>query len=57
VTANTREDGRDFLEAAAVIGVTVSVNPYPFSQADRALSDLKHERFTGAAVLVDFDSW
>ena len=57
VTANTREDGRDFLEAAAIIGVSVSVNPYPFSQADRALADLKHERFTGAAVLVDFDSW
>lgn len=57
VTANTREDGRDFLEAAAMIGVAVSVNPYPFSQADRALADLKHERFTGAAVLVDFDSW
>jgi propanol-preferring alcohol dehydrogenase len=57
VTANTREDGRDFLEAAAMIGVSVSVNPYPFSHADRALVDLKHERFTGAAVLVDFDSW
>jgi propanol-preferring alcohol dehydrogenase len=57
VTANTREDGRDFLEAAAMIEVSVSVNPYPFSQADRALADLKHERFTGAAVLVDFDSW
>jgi propanol-preferring alcohol dehydrogenase len=57
VTANTREDGRDFLEAAAIIGVSVSVNPYLFSEADRALADLKHERFTGAAVLVDFDSW
>jgi propanol-preferring alcohol dehydrogenase len=57
VTANTREDGRDFLEAAAMIGVSVSVNPYPFSEADRALADLKHERFTGAAVLVGFDSW
>jgi propanol-preferring alcohol dehydrogenase len=57
VTANTREDGRDFLEAAAMIGVSVSVNPYPFREANRALADLKHERFTGAAVLVDFDSW
>lgn len=56
VTANTRQDGRDFLEAAAMIGVKISVNPYPFSEADRALADLKHERFTGAAVLVDFDS-
>jgi propanol-preferring alcohol dehydrogenase len=57
VTANTRQDGRDFLEAAAMIGVSVSVNSYPFSHADRALADLKHERFTGAAVLVGFDSW
>jgi propanol-preferring alcohol dehydrogenase len=57
VTANTRQDGRDFLDAATMIGVSVSVNSYPFSHADRALSDLKHERFTGAAVLVDFDSW
>jgi alcohol dehydrogenase, propanol-preferring len=57
VTANTREDGRDFLEAAAMSGVSVSVNTYPFREAVRALSDLKHEQFTGAAVLVDFDSW
>ncbi len=57
VTANTREDGRDFLEAAAMIGVSVSVNPYSVSEADRALADLQHERFTGAAVLVGFDSW
>ncbi len=56
VTANTRQDGRDFLEAAAMIGVKISVNPYPFSEADRALADLKHERFTGAAVLVNFES-
>lgn len=54
VTANTRQDGRDFLEAAAMIGVRISVTPYPFAEADRALADLKHERFTGAAVLVDF---
>ncbi|MGH3732085.1 MAG: zinc-dependent alcohol dehydrogenase family protein [Acidimicrobiales bacterium] len=57
VTANTRQDGRDFLEAAAMIDMHATVYPYPFGEADRALSDLKHERFTGAAVLVDFDSW
>src|ERR1700691_2360435 len=56
VTANTRQDGRDFLEAAAMIGVKISVAPYPFSEADRALADLNHKRFTGAAVLVDFGS-
>jgi propanol-preferring alcohol dehydrogenase len=56
VTANTRQDGRDFLEAAAMIGIKISVTPYAFAAADRALADLKHERFTGAAVLVDFDT-
>ncbi len=55
VTANTRQDGRDFLEIAQRIGMKATVNPYPFSDADRALSDLAHERFSGAAVLVDFD--
>jgi propanol-preferring alcohol dehydrogenase len=56
VTANTRQDGRDFLEAAAMIAIEISVTPYSFAEADRALADLKHERFTGAAVLVDFDT-
>jgi propanol-preferring alcohol dehydrogenase len=55
VTANTRQDGRDFLEIAARIGIRSTVNPYPFEEADRALADLAHERFSGAAVLVDFD--
>jgi len=55
VTANTRQDGRDFLEIAARIGMKATVNPYPFEHADQALADLAHERFSGAAVLVDFD--
>jgi propanol-preferring alcohol dehydrogenase len=55
VTANTRQDGRDFLAIAERIGMKSTVNPYPFEEADRALADLAHERFSGAAVLVDFD--
>lgn len=55
VTANTREDGREFLATCARVGVRTTVTPYPFAQADRAVADLAHERFTGAAVLVDFD--
>ena len=55
VTANTRQDGRDFLEIATRIGMKTTVNPYPFNEADQALADLAHERFSGAAVLVDFD--
>jgi propanol-preferring alcohol dehydrogenase len=53
VTANTRHDGTDFLEAAARIGIRVSTVPYPMDQANRALSDLAHDRVNGAAVLVN----
>jgi len=52
VTANTRQDGADFLALAARIGIRVSTTPYPLDRADEALSDLAHDRFTGAAVLV-----
>jgi propanol-preferring alcohol dehydrogenase len=55
VTANTRQDGRDFLEIAARIAIKSTVRAYPFAEADRALNDLAHERFSGAAVLVDFE--
>ena len=52
VTANTREDGREFLELAARYGVAATTHTYPLSKADQALSDLKAGRFDGAAVLV-----
>jgi propanol-preferring alcohol dehydrogenase len=51
VTANTRNDGNEFLDIAARIGMQVSTTLYPFDQADRALADLAHDRVTGAAVL------
>jgi propanol-preferring alcohol dehydrogenase len=57
VTANTRQDGRDFLELATSIGIKSTVHAYPFGEADRALNDLAHERFSGAAVLVDFETF
>jgi propanol-preferring alcohol dehydrogenase len=53
VTANTRDDGRDFLALAAQIGLQVSVDPYPWDQADRALRDLCHDHVNGAAVLIN----
>jgi propanol-preferring alcohol dehydrogenase len=56
VTANTRRDGREFLDIAAKIGIKSTVHQYRFSEADRALSDLANDRFSGAAVLVDFDT-
>ena len=51
VTANTRDDGRDFLAIAAQIPVEVTTTQYPLEQADAALRDLAHDRFAGAAVL------
>jgi alcohol dehydrogenase, propanol-preferring len=51
VTANTRADGREFLEFAAQHPLHVTTTPYPFDAADRALADLAADRVTGAAVL------
>jgi alcohol dehydrogenase, propanol-preferring len=52
VTANTRGDAEEFLRLAERLRLQVSVAPYPFDQADRALADLAADRFTGAAVLT-----
>ncbi|HYN30737.1 MAG TPA: zinc-dependent alcohol dehydrogenase family protein [Dermatophilaceae bacterium] len=51
VTANTREDGEAFLTLAARFGVTATTTAYPMEEAPRALADLAHGRFGGAAVL------
>jgi alcohol dehydrogenase, propanol-preferring len=51
VTANTRGDGRAFLAAAERAAVRVVTTPYPFDALDRALADLAHGRFSGAAVV------
>ena len=51
VTANTRSDGEELLRIASRVGVRATTQPYGFEQADRALSDLAHDRVTGAAVL------
>ncbi|HEV8529583.1 MAG TPA: zinc-binding alcohol dehydrogenase family protein [Actinomycetes bacterium] len=52
VTANTRHDGEEFLAIAAKVGLRVTVTPYPLSEADRALNDLRADRVRGAAVLI-----
>jgi len=51
VTANTREDAREFLRVAAEIPIQVSAQPYPLEEASRALADLASGRLSGAAVL------
>ncbi|MGC5247328.1 zinc-binding alcohol dehydrogenase family protein [Gordonia sp. DT219] len=55
VTANTRADGREFLELVAEYGITATTHRYPLARADVALADLKAGRFDGAAVLVPDD--
>ncbi len=57
VTANTRQDGNEFLEAAARIPVRVSTAPFGLDEADRALAALAHDRVNGAAVLVNVSGW
>ena len=51
VTANTRTDGETFLALAERLGVRATTVPYPMDEAPRALEDLRHGRFSGAAVL------
>jgi propanol-preferring alcohol dehydrogenase len=52
VTANTRADGRDFLDIAGRHHLSVTTTPYPLDEADRALADLAADRVNGAAVLM-----
>jgi propanol-preferring alcohol dehydrogenase len=51
VTANTRQDGEEFLALAARFGLASTTTGYPMGAAPEALSDLAHGRYSGAAVL------
>jgi propanol-preferring alcohol dehydrogenase len=53
VTANTRRDGEEFLRLAVRLGVRATTVAYPMAEAPRALADLAHGRFGGAAVLTN----
>lgn len=52
VTANTRQDARDFLAFAGRHRLRVVTTPYRLDDAARALDDLAGDRVHGAAVLV-----
>lgn len=52
VTANTRDDAREFLAFAGEHRLSVTTTPYPLDAADRALADLAADRVNGAAVLL-----
>lgn len=47
----TRRDGDEFLALAPKIPVKTSVTVYPLEKANEALDDLRHGRFSGAAVI------
>jgi len=55
VTANTRDDGVEFLRIAAEIPIRPTTMTYPMARADDALVDLAADRVNGAAVLVNGD--
>jgi alcohol dehydrogenase, propanol-preferring len=48
----TRRDGEEFLQIAPKVPVRTEAHPYPLADANRALDDLAHGRFEGAAVLT-----
>jgi alcohol dehydrogenase, propanol-preferring len=48
----TRRDGEEFLDVAPRVPVRTEVHAYPLAEANRALDDLAHGRFQGAAVLT-----
>ncbi|WP_219462875.1 zinc-binding alcohol dehydrogenase family protein [Nonomuraea rhizosphaerae] len=52
VTANTRADGRAFLDLAERHPPHVTTRPYAFEEAGRALGDLANGQVNGAAVLI-----
>ena len=52
VTANTRQDGRDFLAFVAAHPLRMAITRYPLSRADEALADLAADRVNGVAVLT-----
>lgn len=51
VTANTREDGMQFLALAHNLHLRPSVTPVPFDRLDDAIGDLRDGRASGSMVL------
>ncbi len=47
----TRLDAVEFLDIAFKIPIRTEVTTYPLEEANKALDDLRHGRFHGAAVL------
>jgi len=54
VAANTRADGEELLRLAPRLGLDLHVSEYPFTEVDRALSDLASDRLSGSAVITGY---
>jgi len=52
VTANTRQDGMEFLQIAAEIPIRPEVRIFPLREANQALLSLKKNKMDGSGVLV-----
>jgi propanol-preferring alcohol dehydrogenase len=52
VTANTRQDGMEFLKIAAEIPIRPQVQLFPLREANQALLSLKTDKMKGSGVLV-----
>ncbi|HUX78888.1 MAG TPA: zinc-dependent alcohol dehydrogenase family protein [Alphaproteobacteria bacterium] len=52
VTNNTRQDGIEFLEQAAKIGIKTHVQTFPLEEANKSLRALKYDHIQGAGVLL-----
>jgi propanol-preferring alcohol dehydrogenase len=48
----TYQDGVEFMDLAAQIGIRSTTKLYPLAEANQALEDMKHSRFNGEAVLM-----
>ena len=48
----TRADGEAFMKIAGETKLEVTTKSYPLGEVNRALDDLRHGRFSGAAVLL-----
>ncbi len=52
----TRANGEAFFRIIAHNKIETTVHPYALADANRALSDLREGKFTGAAVLVTHEA-
>lgn len=48
----TRKDGEEFLSLAPKIPIKTEIHTYSLNKVNQALNDLRHGRFTGAAVII-----